>query len=44
VRISDWIAPDWGVLRPIIEASANKYAAEHNITPRDCVKETVASN
>ena len=44
VRISDWIAPDWAVLRPIIEASANKYAGEHDITPRDCTKETVASN
>jgi branched-chain amino acid transport system substrate-binding protein len=43
-RISDWIAPDWSLLRPIIEASANKYASEHKITPRDCVKETVASN
>ena len=34
VRISDWIAPDWALLRPIIEASANKYAAEHKITRR----------
>ncbi len=38
-RISDWIAPDWDLLRPIIEASANKYAAQNNITPRDCSKE-----
>jgi branched-chain amino acid transport system substrate-binding protein len=42
-RISDWIAPDWSLLRPIIEASANKYAAQNGITPRDCGKE-VASN
>ncbi|MCB8881925.1 ABC transporter substrate-binding protein [Acidisoma cellulosilytica] len=44
VRISDWIAPDWTLLRPIIETSANKYAKEHSITPRDCAKETVAAN
>ncbi|GAB0118329.1 ABC transporter substrate-binding protein [Acidisoma sp. 7E03] len=43
-RISDWIAPDWALLRPIIEASATKYAGEHHITPRDCAKETVAAN
>jgi len=42
-RISDWIAPDWSLLRPIIEASADKYAAQNGITPRDCGKE-VASN
>jgi branched-chain amino acid transport system substrate-binding protein len=42
-RISDWIAPDWSLLRPIIEASANKYASQNGITPRDCGKE-VASN
>jgi branched-chain amino acid transport system substrate-binding protein len=38
-RISDWIAPDWGLLRPIIVASADKYAAQNHITPRDCAKE-----
>jgi branched-chain amino acid transport system substrate-binding protein len=37
--ISDWIAPDWSLLRPIIEQSANAYAAQHGITPRDCSKE-----
>jgi branched-chain amino acid transport system substrate-binding protein len=42
-RISDWIAPDWALLRPIIEASANKYAAQNGITPRDCGKQ-IASN
>jgi branched-chain amino acid transport system substrate-binding protein len=42
-RISDWIAPDWALLRPIIEASANKYAAQNGITPRDCQSQ-VASN
>jgi len=34
--ISDWIAPDWALLRPIIEKSANAYAAQKGITPRDC--------
>jgi hypothetical protein len=29
-------------LRPLIEASAKKYASEHNITPRDCRKNTRA--
>src|SRR3954454_11603844 len=33
---SDWIAPDWALLRPIIEKSAATYAAEHQITPREC--------
>ncbi len=43
-RISDWIAPDWALLRPIIVASANKYAAENGITPRDCSKPQFAAN
>ncbi|MCL2898457.1 ABC transporter substrate-binding protein [Brenneria tiliae] len=34
--ISDWIAPDWALLRPIIEKSASAYAKEKNITPRTC--------
>jgi branched-chain amino acid transport system substrate-binding protein len=42
-RISDWIAPDWALLRPIIEASANKYASQNGITPRNCATE-MASN
>lgn len=37
--ISNWIAPDWGLLRPIIEKSANSYAAEKHIAPRDCAAE-----
>ena len=37
--ISDWIAADRALLRPIIEASAAKYAAEKKITPRDCAAE-----
>ena len=30
---------DRALLRPIIEASASKYAKEKGITPRDCSKE-----
>jgi branched-chain amino acid transport system substrate-binding protein len=32
--ISGWIAPDWALLRPIIEKSAAAYAAEHGIKLR----------
>ena len=42
--VSDWIAPDWALLRPIIEKSAATYAAEHNITPRDCASEQASLN
>jgi branched-chain amino acid transport system substrate-binding protein len=34
--VSDWIAPDWGLLRPIIEKAAQQYATEKGITPRAC--------
>jgi len=34
--ISDWVAADRGLLRPIIETSAAKYAQEKGIVPRDC--------
>jgi branched-chain amino acid transport system substrate-binding protein len=34
--ISDWIAPDWSLLRPIIEQAAQQYAKEKEITPRTC--------
>ena len=34
--ISDWIAPDQALVRPLVEASAAKYAKENGITPRDC--------
>jgi branched-chain amino acid transport system substrate-binding protein len=37
--ISDWVTPDRALLRPIIEESAAKYAAEKGITVRDCEKE-----
>jgi branched-chain amino acid transport system substrate-binding protein len=41
VTISDWVHPDRALLRPIIEASAKKYAAEKGITPRNCAAENV---
>jgi branched-chain amino acid transport system substrate-binding protein len=34
--ISDWIAPDRALVRPMVEASAAKYAQEKGITPRAC--------
>jgi branched-chain amino acid transport system substrate-binding protein len=38
VTKTGWIQADRKLLRPLIEASANKYAAEHHITPRNCAK------
>jgi branched-chain amino acid transport system substrate-binding protein len=32
--VSDWIAPDWKLLRPIIEKSAESYAKEKGLTIR----------
>jgi branched-chain amino acid transport system substrate-binding protein len=43
MTISDWVHPDRAVLRPIIEASAAKYAKEKGITPRNCSAEIHAS-
>ena len=37
--ITDWISSDQKLVRPMIEASAAKYAKEKGITPRDCSKE-----
>jgi len=34
--ITDWIPTDQALVRPLIEASAAKYAQEKGITPRDC--------
>ena len=34
--ITDWIATDQALVRPLVEASAAKYAQEKGITPRDC--------
>jgi branched-chain amino acid transport system substrate-binding protein len=36
--VTDWIEPHRDLLRPMYEESAKKYAAEKNITPRDCSK------
>ena len=33
--ISDWIAPDQALVRPLVEAAA-RYAQEKGITLRDC--------
>jgi branched-chain amino acid transport system substrate-binding protein len=34
--ITDWIASDQALVRPLVEASAAKYAQEKGITPRTC--------
>jgi branched-chain amino acid transport system substrate-binding protein len=34
--LTDWIAPDQALVRPLVEASAAQYAQEKGITPRDC--------
>jgi branched-chain amino acid transport system substrate-binding protein len=34
--VSDWVHSDRALLRPIIEASSTKYAAEKNVPIRDC--------
>jgi branched-chain amino acid transport system substrate-binding protein len=34
--LTDWIAPDQALVRPLVEASAAKYAQEKSITPRAC--------
>ena len=34
--ITDWIAPDQALVRPLVEASAAKYAQDKGITPRAC--------
>jgi branched-chain amino acid transport system substrate-binding protein len=37
--ISGWIAPDWALLRPIIEQDALQYAKEKGITPNPCTED-----
>jgi branched-chain amino acid transport system substrate-binding protein len=37
--VSNWIAPDWALLRPIIEKAAQDYATEKAVKPRDCAAE-----
>lgn len=39
VAITDWVETDQEIVRPMVEASAMKYAQEKGITPRDCSKE-----
>ena len=34
--ITDWIATDQALVRPLVEAAAAKYAQEQGITPRAC--------
>jgi branched-chain amino acid transport system substrate-binding protein len=34
--LTDWIAPDQALVRPLVEASAAKYAQEKGITPQIC--------
>lgn len=40
VLISDWVGADRKLLRPLIEASARKYAQEKNVPVRDCSSPT----
>jgi branched-chain amino acid transport system substrate-binding protein len=34
--LTDWIATDQALVRPLVEAAAAKYAQEKGITPRNC--------
>ena len=40
VTVTDWIQGDRAIVRKLVEASSEKYAAEKQITPRDCSKES----
>jgi branched-chain amino acid transport system substrate-binding protein len=42
--VSDWIAPDWALLRPIIEKSSEAYAAEKGIKLRSAEDAETATN
>ncbi|MGO4449807.1 ABC transporter substrate-binding protein [Phyllobacterium sp. TAF24] len=42
--VSDWIAPDWALLRPIIEKSAEAYAREKGIKLRTSEDAITATN
>jgi branched-chain amino acid transport system substrate-binding protein len=42
--VSDWIAPDWALLRPIIEKSSEAYAKEKGITLRTAADSQNATN
>ena len=34
--LTNWIAPDQALVRPLVEAAAARYAQEKGITSRDC--------
>jgi branched-chain amino acid transport system substrate-binding protein len=36
--VSDWIEPMRDVVRPMMEASAKKFATENKIEPRTCAR------
>jgi branched-chain amino acid transport system substrate-binding protein len=40
--VSDWIPSDQSIVRPEVEKSAAKYAAEKGITLRNCTQEATA--
>ncbi|WP_416136232.1 ABC transporter substrate-binding protein [Aquabacterium sp. A7-Y] len=42
--VSDWIQADRALLRPIIEASATKYAQEKGLPVRDCSKDPAVAS
>jgi branched-chain amino acid transport system substrate-binding protein len=37
--VSDWIAADRTLLRPLIDEKSAAFAKEKNITPRDCSRD-----
>ncbi|MCB1776495.1 MAG: ABC transporter permease, partial [Candidatus Competibacteraceae bacterium] len=39
VPVSDWIEGNKALIHPLFKASAERYAKEKGITPRDCAKE-----
>ena len=41
--LTDWIAPDQALVRPLVEASAAKYAQEKGITPRTARRRVASS-
>lgn len=41
--VSDWIEGNKALIHPLFQASAQQYAKEKGITPRDCAKEEAAA-
>jgi branched-chain amino acid transport system substrate-binding protein len=35
--LTDWIAPDQGLVQPLVETTAAQYAKDKGITPWDCL-------